>query len=214
MLSRKFSLPLFLGALLLASPAFAVSKTFNLIAGSQMSTVNAGGAHIVTVTGSVTLDDDGLGTVTLTDMSLAHVGNEVGFPPFISIIITRPAINLGAGPVAGSGSFATNSVFGSTDIAQPGSTGFCTDGIVTCAAQSLPSGSFPLPNPLTGVALGTWTFVGSGTGVLATFQYGPTVSGSTDTLTIVGAVPEPSTMALVAIGLVGLGIRRSRPVMN
>jgi hypothetical protein len=213
LLSRKFSLPLVLGALLLASPAFAVSKTFYLVAGSQMITNNAGGNHFVGVTGSVTLDDDGLGNVTLTDMSLAHIGSEVGLPPFISVILTRPAINLGAGSVAGTGSFATSALFGSTDIAQPGGTVLCTDGIITCASQTppLPSGfAVPLPSPLTGVALGTWTFTGSGTQVEALFQYGPTTAGSTDTLHIIAAVPEPGTMVLVALGLVGLGIRRSR----
>ena len=214
MLSLKFSLPLVLGALLFAGPALAVSKTFNLTLGSQMTTVNAGGAHFAPVSGSVTLDDDGLGTVTLTDMSLSHAGYEVGSPPFISIVLTRPAINLGAGPVAGSGSFATSATFGSTDIAQPGGTGFCTDGILTCAANGLPTGAFPLPSPLTGVALGTWIFSGSGTQLLATFQYGPTVSGSTDTLTIIAGVPEPSTIVLVAMGLVGLGIGRSRAAKN
>ena len=222
MLSRMFSLPLVLGALLLAGPASAVTKTFNLVSGnlstgSTMSTLNEGGNHVIAVTGYVTLDDDGLGNVTLLDMQLAHLGNEVGFPPFISVVLTRPSIQLGAGSVVGAGSFATSAVFGSTDIIQPGGTGLCTDGILLCSglATPLPSGiPFPLPSPLTGVALGTWTFSGSGTGLLATFQYGPTVAGSTDTLKIVAAVPEPSTIVLVAIGLVGLGIRRSHAAKN
>jgi hypothetical protein len=183
---------------------------FTLETGSTMTTTNAGGAHIVAVTGSVTLDDDGLGNVTLTDMSLSHVGYQVGFPPFISIILTRPAINLGAGSVVGTGSFLTTATFGSTDIAQPGAGGVCTSGIVTCVSNGLPEGAFPLPNPLTGVALGTWTFAGVGTALDAVFQYGPTVSGSTDVLHIIAAVPEPSTMALVVMGLAGLAIRRRR----
>jgi hypothetical protein len=176
-----------------------------MVTGATMTTTNAGGAHIVAVTGSVTLDDDGAGNVTLTDVSLSHVGYQVGFPPFISIILTRPAINLGAGPVAGTGSFLTGASFGSTDIVQPGATGVCTSGIVTCAGNSLPEGSFPLPSPLTGVALGNWTILNDF--LDATFQYGPTVSGSTDVLHLF-AVPEPGTLSLVAIGLVGLAIRR------
>lgn len=204
MLSRKIWLPLF-GALLAASSASAISTTFTMIAGSTMTTVNGGGSHVVPVTGTVTLDDDGVGNVTITDMSLAHVGFEVGSPPFISVIITRPAINLGAGSVAGTGSFTTGALFGSTDIAQPGATGNCTDGFITCASQTLPSGVFPLPSPISPVALGNWNILNNF--LSATFQYGPTTSGSTDTLHLV-AVPEPGTALLMAVGLMGMALRR------
>src|SRR5262245_4661168 len=82
LLSRKLWLPLFFGALLCAGSASALSQTFTLIAGSTMTTVNGGGTHVVAVTGSLTLNDDGVGNVTLTDLSLSHVAYEVGLPPF------------------------------------------------------------------------------------------------------------------------------------
>ena len=77
MLSAKFSLPLALGALLLAGPASALSSTYD-VAGSTMSMVNqVCNPCVAAVTGTITLEDDGLGNVTLTDVSLAHASKSV-----------------------------------------------------------------------------------------------------------------------------------------
>ena len=111
LLSRMFSLALCGAALLFASSAMATPITYPMT-GSTMSQDNtaAGGActHAtcnVAVTGNLTLDDDGLGNVTLTQVNLAHPSYQVGPGlPVLSVIITRNAITLGAGSVAGTGS--------------------------------------------------------------------------------------------------------------
>ncbi|MGH7336443.1 MAG: hypothetical protein ACREI7_02585, partial [Myxococcota bacterium] len=77
-----------MGAFLASNPAAAVSTTYFMTAGSQMSMSNiACTPCIVPITGSVTLDDDGTGSVALTDMSLAHAAYEVGLPPLVSIML-------------------------------------------------------------------------------------------------------------------------------
>jgi hypothetical protein len=79
-------------------------------------------ACVAPVTGSVTLDDDGLGNVSLTDMSLSHAPYQVGLAGFLSVVIARPSITLDADPVAGTGSLVTSVVFGATTLTEPGGT--------------------------------------------------------------------------------------------
>ena len=214
MLSEKFSLPLALGALLLAGSASALSTTYD-VAGSTMNMVNAGGCNpcTVPVTGSITIDDDGLGNITLTTVSISHVGYEVGSPGFLSVVIDRDAIGLGLGVATGTGTTVGGNVaFGSTTLYQYGTT-TCTPGFVPCAIVPLPNGVSPLEIGVGPLALGNWAFdlLGNLTSasIIYTNNAGP--NPATETLSLVGSpvpVPEPGTAALLVAGLVGMALRR------
>jgi len=208
---RPRSLPLLaVGALFLAGSASALPTTYYMTSGSQMSMTNlACTPCTVPVTGSVTLDDDGAGHVALTQVSLAHDPYQVGLPPFVSIVLDRDSISLGAGSVAGTGSTQSSAVFGSTSLAHVG-TIRCTSGSVTCAMLlGIPDGTYSLPSPVA-VDLGTWTFDALG-GLSASFVY-TTLSGAnpaTETMNLVGTttpVPEMGTGLLLAVGLAGLAL--------
>jgi hypothetical protein len=200
------------GAFLFPGAATALPTTYQMTAGSQMSMVNqACSPCSVPVTGSVTLDDDGSGNVTLTGVSLAHDPYQVGLPAFVSIVLDRDSITLGAGIVVGTGSTLGSALLGPTSLAHVGTIS-CGSGILTCASVlGIPDGTFPLPSPV-GVNLGTWTFDGLG-GLSASFIY-TTLSGAsaaTETLYLFGSatpIPEPGTSLLVAAGLIGLWLRR------
>ena len=207
MLSSKFPLPLALGALLLAGSASALPVTFN-VAGSTMSMVNqVCNPCVVPVTGTITIDDDGLGNVTLTDVSLAHAPYEVGLAAFVSVIIDRDSISLGAGPVVGSGSTAGGIVsFGSTTFDQVGTT-TCTAGAFPCSITGLPDGSTPLLSPVGPLALGNWAFDLLGNLNSASIVY-TNQGGTNPAVETLHLVPEPGTAALLVAGLVGMALRR------
>jgi hypothetical protein len=158
LLSAKFSLPLALGALLLAGSASAISTTYD-VAGSTMSMVNQICAPCtVPVTGSITIDDDGLGNITLTTVALSHGPYEVGFPSFVSVVLDRDAIGLGLGVATGTGTTVGGNVaFGSTTFYQYG-TSTCTAGALPCVITGLPDGPSPLVIGVGPVALGNWAF--------------------------------------------------------
>lgn len=204
------SLPLLAAALLVAGSASALPTTYYMWPGTQMSMVNqlcAPGACTVPVTGTIELDDDGLGNVTLTDVNLTHIPYQVGLVGLISIVIDRDSITLGAGSVAGTGSTLTSVLFGSTSFAQVG-TITCTGGVVSCATAGLPAGASALASPIP-VTLGTFTFDGLG-GFTASILYTSTAQ-ATETLTLNGSttfIPEPGTGLLVAMGVFGLALRR------
>jgi hypothetical protein len=197
------------GALLLAGSASALPTTYSMTTGAQMSMTNIACAPCtVPVTGSVTLDDDGAGHVSLTQVSLAHDPYQVGLPPFVSLVLDRDSISLASGSVAGTGSTLSSIVFGSTSLQHVGTIS-CASGILLCTdVLGIPDGTFPLPSPV-GVALGTWTFDGAG-GFSASFVY-TMLSGAnpaTETMFLVGSVPEPATGALATAGLAILAMKR------
>jgi hypothetical protein len=211
LLSRMFSLALCGAALLFASSAMAIPITYPMT-GSTMSQDNsaAGGActHAtcnVAVTGNLTLDDDGLGNITLTQLNLAHPGYQVGVPGLLSVVITRNQITLGAGSVAGTGSTINSIVsFPGTSFAQIGTTN-CTAIAFPCAIAGLPNGISPLTTPIP-IPLGNWSFDAFGN-FTATVVY-TNQNGAVEHLNLVGTVPEPGTALLLATGLVGLAARR------
>jgi PEP-CTERM motif-containing protein len=211
LLSRIFSLAACGAFVLGAGSASALSTVYTVDGFSSMAQDNtaAGGSCTfatcnVPVTGTVTIDDDGVGNVTLTNVSVAHNGYQVGPAGLISIVIDRDSISLGAGPVLGSGSTISSVVsFPATSFAQVGTT-TCTAIVFPCALAGLPDGVSPLTSPIP-ISLGNWTFNNFG-GWSAQMLY-TNQAGAKEVLTL-GAVPEPNTIALVAAGLVGLAIRR------
>ncbi len=210
MLSRKFSLPLVVGALLLAGPAWAISTVYDMT-GSSMVMVNSGGLCtaltpcIAPVTGFLSLDDDGVGNVTLTSMSLSHGPYEVGSPPALSVILDRVSITPTAADL-GSGTTVNGvTTFGSTTLWQTGT--------VTCAGvcsfAGLPVGVTPLANAVP-VNLGAWSFDLLGNLSFASIVYTSNAL-ATETLNLTGTpttVPEPGTAMLLVAGLVGMALRR------
>jgi hypothetical protein len=210
LLSRKLSVVV--SALLLAGPASAIPVVYTAIAGSKMTMVNqaCNPNCSVPITGTVALEDNGGGTVTLTGMSLAHAPYQVGLPGFLSVVLERTSITLDAGPVAGPGSTLTSVVLGPTSIAQVG-TVTCTSGFLNCGGQGLTEGSVPMASPIP-VNLGTWNFTDSGTNLSAVFTYFSVPSQATETLTLVATIPEPATALLVSGGLLGLALRRRAKV--
>jgi hypothetical protein len=216
LLSRMFSLAA-CGALLLGAGSASALSTAYIATGSVMAQDNtvAGGACTfatcnVAVTGSLALDDDGLGNVTLTGLALAHNGYEVGPAGLISVVIDRDLITLGGGPVLGAGSTISSVVaFPATMFAQVGTT-TCTPIIFPCVAAGLPNGISPLTSPIP-IDLGNWNFDAFGS-FTATIVY-TNQNGAIEQLTLNGVpVPEPGTALLMAVGLVGVAIRRRSQV--
>jgi hypothetical protein len=215
LLSRIFSLAA-CGALVLgAGSASALSFAYNASPGSVMAQDNtvAGGACTfatcnVPVTGTILIDDDGIGNVTITNLSLSHNGYEVGPAGLISVVIDRDFINLGQVPVLGSGTTLNGvTTFGVASVYQYGST-TCTPIVFPCVLAGLPTGVSPLATPIP-INLGNWAFDAFGN-LSAVIQY-TNQAGAIEQLTLGASptpVPEPSTIALVAAGLVGLAIRR------
>ena len=218
LLSRIFSLAAF-GALVLgAGSASALSTAYSATVGSLMAQDNtaAGGACTfatcnVAVTGTIVIDDDGVGGVTITDLSLSHNPYQVGPAGLISILIDRDFINLGQVPLAGSGTTLNGvTAFGSAPVYQYGST-TCTPIVFPCVLAGLPTGVSPLTSPIGPLAFGNWNFDAFGN-LSAQIQY-TNQGGAIEQLTISASpVPEPSTMLLVAAGVVGLAIRRRSAV--
>jgi hypothetical protein len=200
--------------LCLASGAAALPTTYTMTSAAQMSITNVACAPCtVPVTGTVTLDDGGSGSVSLTNMSLAHDPYQVALPSFVSIVLDRDSITLASGSVTGSGSTLSSVIFGSTSLANVG-TVTCISGILTCqSVLGPPPGTYPLPSPFV-VNLGTWLFDGLG-GLTASFVFTSFggENSATETLFIVAssaAVPEPGTGGLLALGAVGLALRARR----
>lgn len=213
LLSRMISLAA-CGVLLLgAGSASALSTVYSVSGGSQMAQDNtvAGGACTfatcnIPVNGTVTLDDDGVGNVTLQALSLNHAGYQVGPAGLISIVIDRSSITLGGGPVLGAGATISSLVaFPATTFAQVGNT-TCTGLLFPCALAGLPNGASPLTSPIP-ITLGNWTFDAFGN-LFASMEY-TNQAGAIEQLTL-GAfvVPEPSTALLLTVGLVGMVVRR------
>jgi hypothetical protein len=210
LLSRKFSLAVCGVVSLLASSAMALPVLYDMT-GSTMSIVNAGGCNpcTVAVTGTLILDDDGLGNVLLRNFNLAHDGYQVANPALVSVIIDRDLIQTNVVSVLGSGTTVSgNAVMGTTGIQQVGTT-TCTAGLFPCVVAGLPDGVSPLASPIGPIDLGTWAF-----DAFSNFTSGGIVytanAQATETLTLVGTqvIPEPGTMLLVAAGVVGLALRR------
>jgi len=216
LLSLRFSFSL-LAALLFAGSGSAVTYTYNMT-GSSMSMTNqlcTPATCNVAVTGSMTIDDDGAGNVSITSLSLSHVGYEVASPSLLSVVLERTSITLGAGSVAASpgGSTTLSAVFGGTTLNQTG-TVTCTNGAFNCTLAGYPGpGVFPLPPTEAPPSLGTWTFDAFHNLFAASFVYESqtTPQAASETLFLQGSViPEPGTGLLVGAGLVGMAALRRR----
>ncbi len=202
-LFRTFPLSLLIGALLIAGPASAVTTTYDMTGSTMVMTNQVCLPCTVAVTGSLTLDDDRLGNVTITSMNLAHDPYQVASPSVVSVILDRDSITLGAGPLAGTGTTVGGAaLFRVTTLAQTG-TVTCTG---SCSFLGLPVGVTTL-TPSVFAALGTWAF-----DLLGNLTAGPilyTPGAASETLNLVGTpVPEPGTALFMAAGLVGMAVRR------
>jgi len=221
LLSSRFSLSLFAsaGALLLAGSVSALTLNYNV--SGTMDMTNTGSCTPATcnvaVTGTMTIDDDEVGNVSITSMNLSHANYEVGSPPLISIQLARSSITL-SGSVLGAGTTLSGATsFGSQTINQVG-TLTCTPGFFTCVVAGLPAagGVFPLgPNPdPSPTAFGTFNFDAGrnfSTPLLTPITYTNTVtpSAALERLSLNGTlIPEPGTGLLMAVGLMGMAVRR------
>ena len=138
----------------------------------------------VPVTGTIKLDDDGAGNVTLTKVNISHVGYEVGAAGLLSVVIDRDSITLGAGPVAGTGSTISSVVsFPATQFAQVGTTNYVHPVVFPCGVASPPPGVSPLSSPIP-ITLGNWTFDAFGA-LTASIIYTANPQ-ATETLNLVG----------------------------
>ena len=218
MLSSRISLSLLAlsGALLLAASAPALTLNYNVTGTMAMTNQACTPATCnVAVTGSMTLDDDLAGNVTLTSISLSHPGYQVASPALISIVLTRFSITLASpGTLVGSGSTTTAVLFGSTTLNQVG-TITCANGLFFCnPIAGLPGpGTYALPgNPdPSPTAMGNWLFDAGRNLTNASLAYTNTISPqqALETLTFSATlVPEPGTAALLVTGLIGMALRR------
>ena len=135
-----------------------------------------------------------------------HGPYQVGNPALVSVVSQRDAIGARGGPVrapvlrsARAASFPVPTLFNQVG------TSTCTTVLFPCVVAGLPEGVSPLPSPIP-ITIGALNFDAFGN-FTASIVY--TVNpNATETLTLVGTVPEPSTMLLVAAGVVGLVLRR------
>jgi PEP-CTERM motif-containing protein len=219
LLSIRFSLSLLVG-LFLASSGSAISINYDLT-GSFMATSNAACAPCtVPVTGTMTIDDDGAGNVSITALNAAHVAYQVASPSIgLDIQLTRTSITLGAGSVAAAfgGSTTTAAAFGGTTLNQVGSITCADTGgpVINCTLAGFPlgGGTAPLPPTQAVASMGAFTFdaFSNFSCAIPCITYNATggANPSSEFLVLNGTVvPEPTTAVLFGLGLLGMTLRR------
>ena len=184
--------------------ALLINGTFTMAAGANGYAVNSGGT--LGGAGSINLSA-GTGSITVSSGGKLSPGSAAGVAGTLTLALNAASsLNIsGAASPVGSGAFLF-------DLATPSTS---DEVLLTSGSLNIGSGVLEIDdfvfNPLSGFGPGTYTLFGSSSAITGTL--GSNLSGTVDGLSatlglsgdnvVLTVVPEPSTLALVGLSLLG-----------